>query len=265
MENNENLQKSNIIDSKSEMINVTTDRIELNSDLQIENSPEKNKLPEETTPQNIPSTFLTHANIKEEKKEEKKEEEEKKLKEKNENEEEEEEKLKQGEYYFPMIINRRKKESYNSSSFLIKHPQKEIDTSKKLNFKTNPGLFKGPVRLSQKRIKDYTNINDLLYFLHSMVHMPIPSKKIVIPYDNFRERMKVQYLSRNQINYGNHNYMNNNIIYHSYDSNYRENKLIKARNIAMTKLPKIKSGYNYPSESNIHRKGKVKLYKINKP
>ena len=205
------------------------------------------------------SPFLTEAldNINEEIKEEINPEENKNIK-------KEEEKEKVGQYYFPMIINRYRKENYSSAGYLFKHPQRPIDTSKKLNFKTNPGLCRGPVKMNFKPKRDITPINDLMNYLQEIFHIPPVSRSVSIPYDNFRERMKMQFLSRNTHVFGNFKFPPKNIVYHSIDSNYREDKIIKARNIAMVKLPKIKQGFNFSSQDPIH-KNDVKNYSISKP
>ena len=182
----------------------------------------------------------------------------------NNNKKREEEKEKVGQYYFPMIINRYRKENYSSAGYLFKHPQRPIDTSKKLNFKTNPGLCRGPVKMNFKPKRDITPINDLMNYLQEIFHIPPVSRSVSIPYDNFRERMKFQFLSRSPHVFGNFKFPPKNIVYHSIDSNYREDKIIKARNIAMVKLPKIKQVYNYSSQDNIH-KNDVKNYSISKP
>ena len=205
------------------------------------------------------SPFITEAldDVNEEIKEEINEEE-------NTNKKKEEEKEKVGQYYFPMIINRYRKENYNSAGYLFKHPERPIDTSKKINFKTNPGLCRGPVKFNFKPKRDITPVNDLMNYLQEMFHIPPSSRSVSIPYDNFRERMKLQFLSRNTHVFGNFKFPPKNIVYHSIDSNYREDKIIKARNIAMVKLPKIKQGYNYSSQDYVH-KNDVKNYSISKP
>ena len=228
------------------------------------NETENNKENEDENPKidsikNKGSPFITEAldDVNEEIKEEINEEE-------NTNKKKEEEKEKVGQYYFPMIINRYRKENYNSAGYLFKHPERPIDTSKKINFKTNPGLCRGPVKFNFKPKRDITPVNDLMNYLQEMFHIPPSSRSVSIPYDNFRERMKLQFLSRNTHVFGNFKFPPKNIVYHSIDSNYREDKIIKARNIAMVKLPKIKQGYNYSSQDYVH-KNDVKNYSISKP
>ena len=252
-EKNENNKET---ENEEEKINETPQNKE------TENNKE-NETIEENTPiesiKNKGSPFLTEAleNINEEIKEEINEEENKNIK-------KEEEKEKVGQYYFPMIINRYRKENYSSAGYLFKHPQRPIDTSKKLNFKTNPGLCRGPVKMNFKPKRDITPINDLMNYLQEIFHIPPVSRSVSIPYDNFRERMKMQFLSRNPHVFGNFKFPPKNIVYHSIDSNYREDKIIKARNIAMVKLPKIKQGFNFSSQDPIH-KNDVKNYSISKP
>ena len=272
MEKNKiSLAKSEENESKTEIINDTTDRIELNSEMQIiENSKLKSKktiendyLEEELKKENEnlnttkkPLTFITETS---------KENPIKKTKDANTsiniiNEEEEEEKEK-GHYYFPMIINKIKKEDYNSISFLFKHPPKPIDTSKKINFKTNPGLCRGPVKFNFKPKRDITPVNDLMNYLQEMFHIPPSSRSVSIPYDNFRERMKLQFLSRNTHVFGNFKFPPKNIMYHRFDETFREEKLIKERNIARMKLPKIKKEFHYNTLSDIP-KNVLKDYNI---
>ena len=251
-EKNENNKET---ENEEEKINETQNK-------ETENTKENETLNENTPIDSIKnkgSPFLTEAldNINEEIKEEINPEENKNIK-------KEEEKEKVGQYYFPMIINRYKKENYSSAGYLFKHPQRPIDTSKKINFKTNPGLCRGPVKMNFKPKRDITPINDLMNYLQEIFHIPPVSRSVSIPYDNFRERMKMQFLSRNPHVFGNFKFPPKNIVYHSIDSNYREDKIIKARNIAMVKLPKIKQVYNYSSQDNIH-KNDVKNYSISKP
>jgi len=272
MEKNKiSLAKSEENESKTEIINDTTDRIELNSEMQIiENSKLKSKktiendyLEEELKKENEnlnttkkPLTFITETS---------KENPIKKTKDANTsiniiNEEEEEEKEK-GHYYFPMIINKIKKEDYNSISFLFKHPPKPIDTSKKINFKTNPGLFKGPIKKEEKEKRDLSQIKDLMSYIQEMFHIPASSRSINIPYEHFRERMKQQFFSRHPRFFGNFKFPPKNIMFHRFDETFREEKLIKERNIARMKLPKIKKEFHYNTLSDIP-KNVLKDYNI---
>ena len=267
------LTKADINESKSEIksevVNDTTDRMEMNSDLQIEELKEKEKeiIKEESPeneiekPQKIQSTFLTETI------------EEKKIIEDEKKDagvdmiiKEEEKKEKVGKYYFPMIITKVKKEDYNSISFLLKHPPKPIDTSKKLNFKTNPGLFRGPVKLPEKPKRDLSPLNDLMVYINEMFHMPASSRSISLPYDNFRERMKQQFLSRNPRYFGNFKFPPKTIIHHKFDEIYKEeNVFVKARNIAIERLPKInKNKFHFSSQTDVH-KNAVKDYTITNP
>ena len=272
MEKNKiSLTKSEENESKTEIINDTTDRIELNSEMQIiENSKLKSKktiendyLEEELKKENEnlnttkkPLTFITETS---------KENPIKKTKDANTsiniiNEEEEEEKEK-GHYYFPMIINKIKKEDYNSISFLFKHPPKPIDTSKKINFKTNPGLFKGPIKKEEKEKRDLSQIKDLMSYIQEMFHIPASSRSINIPYEHFRERMKQQFFSRHPRLFASFKFPPKNIMYHRFDETFREEKLIKERNIARMKLPKIKKEFHYNTLSDIP-KNVLKDYNI---
>lgn len=264
----ENENKNESPEKKEANIEIENEKKENNKESQNEeekkNETENNKENEDENPKidsikNKGSPFITEAldDVNEEIKEEINEEE-------NTNKKKEEEKEKVGQYYFPMIINRYRKENYNSAGYLFKHPERPIDTSKKINFKTNPGLCRGPVKFNFKPKRDITPVNDLMNYLQEMFHIPPSSRSVSIPYDNFRERMKLQFLSRNTHVFGNFKFPPKNIVYHSIDSNYREDKIIKARNIAMVKLPKIKQGYNYSSQDYVH-KNDVKNYSISKP
>jgi hypothetical protein len=272
------LTKAEINESKSELksevINDTTDRMEMNSDLQIEELKEnkekekekeiiKEEENENEKPQKIESTFLTEPL------------EEKRIKDNETKEEEanvgveikdEEKKEKVGKYYFPMIITKVKKEDYNSISFLLKHPPKPIDTSKKINFKTNPGLYRGPVKLPEKPKRDLSPLNDLMVYINEMFHMPASSRSISLPYDNFRERLKHQFFSRNHKYFGNFKFPPKSIVHHKFNENYKEEQIfVKARNIAIEKLPKInKNQFHFSTQSNVP-KGAVKDYNINNP
>ena len=282
---NETEKKETNLEIENENKNETSEIKEMNNEIENENkneSPEKKEAnieienenekkennkesqnedenPKIDSIKNKGSPFITEAldDVNEEIKEEINEEE-------NTNKKKEEEKEKVGQYYFPMIINRYRKENYNSAGYLFKHPERPIDTSKKINFKTNPGLCRGPVKFNFKPKRDITPVNDLMNYLQEMFHIPPSSRSVSIPYDNFRERMKLQFLSRNTHVFGNFKFPPKNIVYHSIDSNYREDKIIKARNIAMVKLPKIKQGYNYSSQDYVH-KNDVKNYSISKP
>ena len=282
---NETEKKETNLEIENENKNETSEIKEMNNEVENENkneSPEKKEAnieienenekkennkesqnedenPKIDSIKNKGSPFITEAldDVNEEIKEEINEEE-------NTNKKKEEEKEKVGQYYFPMIINRYRKENYNSAGYLFKHPERPIDTSKKINFKTNPGLCRGPVKFNFKPKRDITPVNDLMNYLQEMFHIPPSSRSVSIPYDNFRERMKLQFLSRNTHVFGNFKFPPKNIVYHSIDSNYREDKIIKARNIAMVKLPKIKQGYNYSSQDYVH-KNDVKNYSISKP
>ena len=263
---NEKNETSEIKETNNEVENENKNETPEKKDTNIEteNENEKNENNKDSKIESIKnkgSPFLTEAleDINEEIKEEINQEEII-----NNNKKREEEKEKVGQYYFPMIINRYRKENYSSAGYLFKHPQRPIDTSKKLNFKTNPGLCRGPVKMNFKPKRDITPINDLMNYLQEIFHIPPSSRSVSIPYDNFRERMKFQFLSRSPHVFGNFKFPPKNIVYHSIDSNYREDKIIKARNIAMVKLPKIKQVYNYSSQDNIH-KNDVKNYSISKP
>ena len=270
MEHNKiSLLKKEENESKSEIINDTTDKIEINSEIQImgnskskksietENSEQELKQEKENEENSIKklSTFLTETT---------KEEAMKQTKDANTSiniiKEEEDEKEK-GEYYFPMIIKKIKKEDYNSISFLFKHPPKPIDTSKKLNFKTNPGLFRGPIKKEEKQKRDLLPINDLMIYIQEMFHIPASSRSINIPYEHFRERMKQQFFSRHPRFFGNFKFPPKNIMFHRFDETFREEKLIKERNIARMKLPKIKKEFHYNTLSDIP-KNVLKDYNI---
>ena len=270
MEHNKiSLLKKEENESKSEIINDTTDKIEINSEIQImgnskskksietENSEQELKQEKENEENSIkkPSTFLTETT---------KEQSIKQTKDANTSiniiKEEEDEKEK-GEYYSPMIIKKIKKEDYNSISFLFKHPPKPIDTSKKLNFKTNPGLFRGPIKKEEKQKRDLLPINDLMIYIQEMFHIPASSRSINIPYEHFRERMKQQFFSRHPRFFGNFKFPPKNIMFHRFDETFREEKLIKERNIARMKLPKIKKEFHYNTLSDIP-KNVLKDYNI---
>ena len=263
------ISKNEESESKNEIINDTTEKLEINSEMQIiedskskskksietENSEQESKQEKEENSIKKPSTFLTETT---------KENSIKKTKDANTSiniiKEEEDEKEK-GEYYFPMIIKKIKKEDYNSVSFLFKHPPKPIDTSKKLNFKTNPGLFKGPIKKDEKEKRDLSPMNDLMFYIQEMFHMPASSRSINIPYNHFRERMKQQFLSRHPRLFGSFKFPPKNIMYHRFDETFREEKLIKERNIARMKLPKIKKEFHYNTLSDIP-KNVLKDYNI---
>ena len=255
---NEKNENNKEVQNEEEKINESPENNETENNKENEITDENSKI---ESIKNKGSPFLTEAleDINEEIKEEINQEEII-----NNNKKREEEKEKVGQYYFPMIINRYRKENYSSAGYLFNHPQRPIDTSKKLNFKTNPGLCRGPVKMNFKPKRDITPINDLMNYLQEIFHIPPSSRSVSIPYDNFRERMKFQFLSRSPHVFGNFKFPPKNIVYHSIDSNYREDKIIKARNIAMVKLPKIKQVYNYSSQDNIH-KNDVKNYSISKP
>ena len=256
------LTKAEINESKSELksevINDTTDRMEMNSDLQIEELKEnkekekeiiKEEENENEKPQKIESTFLTEPL------------EEKRIKDNETKEEEanigiqikdEEKKEKVGKYYFPMIITKVKKEDYNSISFLLKHPPKPIDTSKKINFKTNPGLYRGPVKLPEKPKRDLSPLNDLMVYINEMFHMPASSRSISLPYDNFRERLKHQFFSRNHKYFGNFKFPPKSIVHHKFNENYKEEQIF------------VKARFQFSTQSDVP-KGVVKDYNINNP
>ena len=151
-------------------------------------------------------------------------------------------------YSFPIMPSSMSSSAdHKSVIYLMNHPERPIDKTKKINFTLNPGLYKGRV-LSQRsnEIPPSTKLNKLYYMLNFDFNKYNEEKKNYkwnSPH-SAREQIKEEIINRRLCKYKDDKFRyKKHLINYDY-KNRNFNEVQKAKDIVLSKLPRIRNmGY----------------------
>ena len=92
-----------------------------------------------------------------------------------------------GSYYIPIIMTNIKRE-YSHLSQILRN--KKIDLTKKINFRRNKSLFKGPVffNINKKQENEISESNEIINYLNE--GYKFNNNSLDFPFNNYRKKMK---------------------------------------------------------------------------
>lgn len=155
-------------------------------------------------------------------------------------------------YSFPMMPSTMSVSAdHKSSIYLMNHPERPIDKTKKINFTLNPGLYKGRV-LSHRsnEILPSTKLNKLYYMLNfdfNKYNEENKNYKWNSPH-TARDQIKEEMINRRLSKYKDDKSRYRKFLNNSDKKNRIFNEVVKAKDIVLSKLPRIRNmGYQHMS------------------
>ena len=153
-----------------------------------------------------------------------------------------------GSYYIPIIMTNIKRE-YSHLSQILRN--KKIDLTKKINFRRNKSLFKGPVFFNKNKNQEneISESNEIIYYMNE--GYKFNNNSLDFPFNNYRNKMKERLFSQRKLNF--HRNLQKKIFYEKFQNN-SNNSIITARQIVMNKLPHINQfqRYHFQTDSNLN-------------
>ena len=141
------------------------------------------------------------------------------------------------------------KREYSHLSQILRN--KKIDLTKKINFRRNKSLFKGPVFFNKNKNQEneISESNEIIYYMNE--GYKFNNNSLDFPFNNYRNKMKERLFSQRKLNFQRN--LQKKIFYEKFQNN-SNNSIISARQIVMNKLPHINQfqRYHFQTDSNLN-------------